>query len=48
MLTAGRFHEAAGISRHATMLVLEHFDRIGLTRRLPEGRAVVERWAFEP
>ena len=40
LLTVGRFREATGIGRHATMPVLEHFDRTGLTRRIPEGRTV--------
>ena len=40
LLTVGRFREATGIGRHATMPVLEHFDRTGLTRRVPEGRTM--------
>ncbi len=49
LLTVGRFREATGMSRHATMPVLEHLDRIGLTRRIPEGRALCEQWpGLEP
>ncbi len=44
LITVGRFREAAGMSRHATMPVLEHFDRAGLTRRLPDGRAIRGQW----
>ena len=42
LLTVGRFREATGIARHATMPVLEYFDRTGLTRRVPEGREIRE------
>ena len=42
LLTVGRFREATGISRHATMPILEYFDRIGLTRRVREGRILSE------
>jgi selenocysteine-specific elongation factor len=38
LLPVRRFREATGISRHATMPMLKYFDRIGLTRRVPEGR----------
>ena len=49
LLTVGCFREATGMSRHATMPVLEHLDRIGLTRRIPEGRALCEQWpGLEP
>jgi len=49
LLTVGRFREATGMSRHATMPVLEHLDRIGLTRRIPEGRTLCEQWpGLEP
>ena len=40
LLTVGRFREAAGIGRNLTMPVLEHFDAIGLTVRIHEGRRV--------
>ncbi len=40
LLTVGRFREATGMSRHATMPVLEYLDRIGVTRRVREGREV--------
>lgn len=42
LLTVGRFRERAGIGRHATMPVLEMFDRLGVTRRVPEGRVMRE------
>jgi len=38
VLTVGRFRTKTGISRHATMPVLEFFDRIGITKRINEGR----------
>ncbi len=38
ILTVGQFREATGISRNATMPVLEFFDRLGLTTRIKEGR----------
>lgn len=38
LLTVGRFREETGISRHATMPVLEFFDRVGLTSRHADGR----------
>ena len=44
LLTVGRFREMTGISRHATMPVLEYFDRIGLTRRVNEGRRMRAGW----
>ena len=40
LCTVGRFRDATGISRHATMPLLEFFDHVGLTRRLNEGRRV--------
>ena len=40
LLTVGRFREATGISRHATMPVLEFFDRVGFTSRHRDGRRV--------
>lgn len=40
LLTVGRFRDATGIARHATMPVLKYFDRIGLTRRMPESRKI--------
>ena len=40
LLTVGHFREATGISRHATMPVLEFFDRVGFTSRHPDGRRV--------
>jgi selenocysteine-specific elongation factor len=44
VLTVGRFREATGISRHATMPMLEFFDRVGFTRRLHEGREIRDEW----
>jgi selenocysteine-specific elongation factor len=44
LLTVGPFRAATGIARHATMPVLEFFDRVGFTRRVPEGRRVTQRW----
>ena len=38
LLTVGRFREMTGIGRHATMPVLEFFDRVGLTQRCVDGR----------
>ena len=40
ILTVGQFREATGISRHATMPVLEFFDRVGFTIRHQDGRRV--------
>ena len=40
ILTVGQFREATGISRHATMPVLEFFDRLGFTRRHQDGRRI--------
>ena len=40
LLTVGRFREATGIARHPTIPVVVHFDRTGLTRRVPEGREI--------
>ena len=40
ILTVGQFREATGISRHATMPVLEFFDRVGFTRRHQDGRRI--------
>ncbi len=45
LLTVGQFREATGISRHAAMPVLEFFDRIGLTRRVHEGREICQGWS---
>ncbi len=38
ILTVGQFREATGISRNATMPMLEFFDRLGLTTRFKDGR----------
>ena len=38
ILTVGQFREATGISRNATMPMLEFFDRVGLTTRFKDGR----------
>ena len=38
ILTVGQFREATGISRNATMPVLEFFDRVGFTSRHQDGR----------
>ena len=48
LLTVGRFREATGISRHATMPVLEYFDRTGFTVRLNDGRRLRERLSASP
>ncbi len=40
ILTVGHFREATGISRHATMPVLEFFDRVGFTSRHRDGRRI--------
>ena len=40
ILTVGQFREATGISRHATMPVLEFFDRVGFTSRYRDGRRI--------
>ena len=45
LLTVGQFREATSISRHATMPVLEFFDRVGFTRRVNEGRQIREGWS---
>ncbi len=45
LLTVGQFRDATGISRHATMPVLEFFDRVGFTRRVNEGRQIRESWS---
>ncbi len=45
LLTVGHFREATGISRHAAMPVLEFFDRVGLTRRVHEGREICQGWS---
>ncbi len=44
LLTVGPFRAATGIGRHATMPVLEFFDRVGFTRRVPEGRRLAQAW----
>ena len=40
LLTVGNFREAAGIGRNMTMPVLEHFDAVGFTTRIHEGRRI--------
>ncbi len=40
ILTVGRFREATGMGRNATMPVLEFFDKVGLTTRRTNGRSV--------
>ena len=40
LLTVGRFRESTGIGRNITMPILEYFDALGLTMRVPEGRRV--------
>jgi selenocysteine-specific elongation factor len=44
LLTVGPFRTATGIARHATLPVLEFFDRVGFTRRVPEGRRLAQGW----
>ena len=38
IVTVGQFREATCVSRHATMPILEFFDRVGFTRRHQDGR----------
>ncbi|MGI4977378.1 MAG: selenocysteine-specific translation elongation factor [Janthinobacterium lividum] len=45
LLTVGPFRAAAGIGRNAAMAVLEFFDHVGFTRRVPEGRRLGQPWA---
>ncbi len=45
LLTVGPFRAAAGIGRNATLAVLEFFDHVGFTRRVPEGRRLGRPWA---
>jgi len=40
ILTVGRFREATGIGRNATMPMLEFFDKVGFTTRRADGRRV--------
>ena len=44
LLTVGRFREAAGIGRNMTMPVLEHFDAVGFTARIADGRRLRAGW----
>ena len=44
LLTVGRFREAAGIGRNMTMPLLEHFDAVGFTARIEEGRRLRAGW----
>lgn len=44
LLTVGRFREAACIGRNMTMPVLEHFDAVGFTARIEEGRRLRAGW----
>ncbi len=44
LLTVGRFREAAGIGRNMTMPVLEHFDAVGFTARIEDGRRLRTGW----
>ena len=36
--TLGELRDALGLSRRETLVLLEYWDRIGLTRRVGEGR----------
>ena len=38
LLTVGQFREATGINRNMTMPILEHFDAMGFTTRVSDGR----------
>ena len=40
ILTVGQFRETTGIARHATMPLLEFFDRVGFTTRHQDGRRI--------
>ena len=40
ILTVGQYREETGVSRHATMPVLEFFDRVGFTSRHQDGRRI--------
>ncbi len=50
LLTVGNFRAAAGIDRHITMPLLEHFDAAGFTTRLGDGRRITgdRRAIFSP
>lgn len=38
----GDFRQALGLSRKHLIPLLEHMDRVGVTRRTPEGRISIE------
>jgi selenocysteine-specific elongation factor len=40
VIAAAEFRDAIGIGRKRTIQVLEFFDRVGYTRRIPQGRVV--------
>jgi selenocysteine-specific elongation factor len=40
IIAAAEFRDAIGIGRKRTIQVLEFFDRVGYTRRIPQGRVV--------
>lgn len=42
-VTLAQFRDAAGISRDAALLLLEYWDRAGLTRRVGDGRVLISR-----
>ncbi len=44
LLTVGPFRATTGIGRNASLAVLEFFDRVGFTRRVPEGRRLGQLW----
>ena len=40
LLTVGRLRDATNISRHIVMPLLEYFDKVGMTRRIKDGRQI--------
>jgi selenocysteine-specific elongation factor len=42
--TAAEFRDASGIGRNFIILLLEFFDRIGVTRRVGAGRKIRPDW----
>jgi selenocysteine-specific elongation factor len=49
-IEAARFRDAIGIGRKRAIQILEFFDRVGYTRRLPDGRVLRDSsgWAVDP
>lgn len=42
-VTLAQFRDAAGVNRDAALLLLEYWDGLGLTRRVGDGRVLLER-----